>query len=404
MKTILIIGFSLTTHYNRKNYRDLLSNYEKIYFTLPNKYFWKGFSLISLKSIYARLITFFGFYKNNNNSPEWISFKFLKKKFSFAKINLLQPKFKHEFRSLKESFILCKNISSLINKDRFIITIKGIDCAGYIIDSFQRYSPNFRIYKMRSPLVFVGTWLYVYNIITYLNWLEKFAKKNQIRVIEDAAHAFGSHFKKKLIGSFGDITCFSFDGIKNITCGEGGAIVSNDKLILSKASDIRTLGIIGDSARRTEKKRSWSFDIEEQGYRYHMSDINAAIGVVQLKRFSSFQRKRMLLAKNYDQIFKNSDFISTFKRNYDELTPHIYAVKLLVPNSREALQSYLLAKGIQTGYHYFPNHQLTYFQKKGETLPVVENIFPNLLTLPSHVGVSKADVKLVYKAINSFYT
>lgn len=181
MKTILIIGFSLTTHYNRKNYRDLLSNYEKIYFTLPNKYFWKGFSLISLKSIYARLITFFGFYKNNNNnSPEWISFKFLKKKFSFAKINLLQPKLKHEFRSLKESFILCKNISSLINKDRFIITIKGIDCAGYIIDSFQRYSPNFRIYKMRSPLVFVGTWLYVYNIITYLNWLEKFAKKNQI--------------------------------------------------------------------------------------------------------------------------------------------------------------------------------------------------------------------------------
>ena len=180
MKTILIIGFSLTTHYNRKNYRDLLSNYEKIYFTLPNKYFWKGFSLISLKSIYARLITFFGFYKNNNNSPEWISFKFLKKKFSFAKINLLQPKLKHEFRSLKESFILCKNISSLINKDRFIVTIKGIDCAGYIIDSFQRYSPNFRIYKMRSPLVFVGTWLYVYNIITYLNWLEKFAKKNQI--------------------------------------------------------------------------------------------------------------------------------------------------------------------------------------------------------------------------------
>ncbi len=237
-----------------------------------------------------------------------------------------------------------------------------------------------------------------------VNKINSFAKKNQIRVIEDAAHAFGSTYANKKVGSFGDIACFSFDGIKNITCGEGGAIVSNDELVLSKASDIRTLGIIGDSARRTEKKRSWSFDIEEQGYRYHMSDINAAIGVVQLKRFSVFQRKRKLLAKNYDKIFQNSDFISTFKRNYDEITPHIYAVKLLVPDSRDKLQNFLLAHGIQTGYHYFPNHLLTYFQKKGQVLPVVENIFPNLLTLPSHVGVSKADVKLIFNAINSFYT
>jgi hypothetical protein len=181
MKTILIIGFSLTAHYNRKGYRDLLSNYDKIYFTLPNKYFWKGFSLINLPEIYIKLITFFGFYKNNNSSNvEWINFKFLKKKNSFARLNLLQPNLKHEFQVLKESFIFCKNISSLINKDCFKIQIKGIDCAGYIIDSLQRYAPNFRVYKMRSPLVFVSTWLYVYNIITYLNWLEKFAKKNKI--------------------------------------------------------------------------------------------------------------------------------------------------------------------------------------------------------------------------------
>jgi len=236
-----------------------------------------------------------------------------------------------------------------------------------------------------------------------INKINSFAKKYKIRVVEDAAHAMGSFYKNKLVGSFGDIACFSFDGIKNITCGEGGAIVSNDAAVLARASDIRTLGIIGDSARRTEKKRSWTFDIEEQGYRYHMSDINAAIGVIQLKRFPSFQIKRRLLAKNYDEIFKNSPFISTFKRNYDEVTPHIYAVKLVESNSREELQNYLLANGIQTGYHYFPNHLLTFFQKKGEVLPVVEGIFPDLLTLPSHVGVSKKDVKLIHEAINSFF-
>ena len=234
--------------------------------------------------------------------------------------------------------------------------------------------------------------------------INSFAKKHKIRVVEDAAHAMGSSYKNRLVGSFGDIACFSFDGIKNITCGEGGAIVSNDAEVLTRASDIRTLGIIGDSARRTEGKRSWSFDIAEQGYRYHMSDINAAIGVIQLKRFPSFQTKRRLLAKHYDDIFNNSPFISTFKSDYDEVTPHIYAVKLVVPHSREELQRFLLAQGIQTGYHYFPNHRLTFFQKKGEVLPVIDSIFPNLLTLPSHVGVSKKDVKLIHKAINCFYS
>ena len=234
--------------------------------------------------------------------------------------------------------------------------------------------------------------------------INSFARKNRIRVVEDAAHAFGSTYNNKLIGSFGDIACFSFDGIKNITCGEGGAIVTNDSQIIIKASDIRTLGIIGDSKRRTAKQRSWSFDIVEQGYRYHMSDINAAIGVIQLKRFSSFQKKRKLLAKNYDANFANSAFIKVFKRNYDEITPHIYAVRLAKPESREELQKYLLSNGIQTGYHYFPNHLLTFFKKKGEELPEIENIFPSLLTLPTHTGVTKKNSIYIAKTINSFYS
>ena len=231
-----------------------------------------------------------------------------------------------------------------------------------------------------------------------------FARKNKIRVVEDAAHAFGSTSNKKLIGSFGDITCFSFDTIKNITCGEGGAIVSNDREIVRKASDIRTLGIVGDTKRRTAMKRSWHFDILEQGYRYHMSDINAAIGIVQLKRFPSFQRKRKLLAKSYDEIFANSSFIKVFQRNYDEITPHIYVVSLTKHDSREELQKYLLSNGIQSGFHYFPNHLLTFFKRKGETLPEIENIYPTLLTLPLHTGVTKRDILYIAKVIDSFYS
>ena len=237
-----------------------------------------------------------------------------------------------------------------------------------------------------------------------INKIHTFAKKNKIRVVEDAAHAFGSTYNKKLIGSFGDIACFSFDGIKNITCGEGGAIVTNDINIVRKASDIRTLGIVGDTKRRVAKKRSWSFDILEQGYRFHMSDINAAIGIIQLKRFPSFQRKRKLLAKNYDAVFANSSFIKIFQRNYDEITPHIYVVSLAQSESRDELQKYLLSNGIQTGSHYFPNHLLTFFKSKGEVLPRIENIYPTLLTLPTHAGVTKKDISYIAKVIDSFYS
>ena len=111
-------------------------------------------------------------------------------------------------------------------------------------------------------------------------------------------HAFGSFLGKKKIGSFGDISCFSFDGIKNITSAEGGAIVTNDLNILERARDIRTLGIKGDSINRYQKKRTWSFQVEEQGWRYHMSDLNAALGISQLSRFPSLAKKDRNLPKN----------------------------------------------------------------------------------------------------------
>jgi len=236
-----------------------------------------------------------------------------------------------------------------------------------------------------------------------INEIYAFARKKKIRVVEDAAHAFGSMLKNKMIGSFGDIACFSFDGIKNITCGEGGAIVTNDKKIIRRASDIRTLGIVGDSKRRYLKKRTWSFDILEQGYRYHMSDINAAIGIVQLKRFPSFQKKRKELAKTYDRLLSDSPFVNLFHRNYDEITPHIYVVSLKEPDSRSDLQEYLLSHCIQTGVHYYPNHLHTFFKRKGELLPKTDKIYPTILSLPLHTNLTKKNIAFIAQSFKSFY-
>ena len=159
-----------------------------------------------------------------------------------------------------------------------------------------------------------------------LNKLYEFAESNDLRVIEDAAHAFGSVYKSKRIGSFGDIACFSFDGIKNITSGEGGCVVSNDKEIINSIRDSRLLGVEKDTDKRYSASRSWIFDVKEQGWRYHMSNIMAAIGIEQFKRFEYLSKKRQKIAKNYDDKLKDIKEITTFSHNYDEVVPHIYVL------------------------------------------------------------------------------
>ena len=125
----------------------------------------------------------------------------------------------------------------------------------------------------------------------------KIAKYYNLRVIEDAAHAFGSLNKNKLIGSFGDIACFSFDGIKNITSGEGGCIVSNDKKIIKLSKEIRFLSIEKETENRYLKKKQYFFDVKRQGWRYHMSDIMAAIGIEQFNKIDRFSKRRKQIAK-----------------------------------------------------------------------------------------------------------
>src|SRR3990172_6604946 len=117
-------------------------------------------------------------------------------------------------------------------------------------------------------------------------------KEKNIVIIEDAAHAFGSLYKDRKIGSFGDVTCFSFDPIKNITCGEGGAVVLGNDEIAEEIRRKRILGIDKDTWHRYKNERSWFYEVTTQGYRYHMSNINAAIGVAQFKKLDLFIEKK----------------------------------------------------------------------------------------------------------------
>jgi dTDP-4-amino-4,6-dideoxygalactose transaminase len=247
--------------------------------------------------------------------------------------------------------------------------------------------------KAIIPVYFVGA-------TNCLDSVSEFGKSNNLRVVADAAHAFGSRHKGKLVGSFGDISCFSFDGIKNITSGEGGCIVTDDQDALNRIRDARLLGVVGDSEKRKNRERSWDFDVEEQGWRFHMSDIFAAIGMVQLTKLEFNAKKRQVLFDRYVINFKDHPQISLFDWNTSNgMVPHIFVLRMPGLINRDELRIKLEKLGIPTGVHYKPNHLLSFYREKYK-LPVTESVYPEILTLPLHTRLSLSDVDRICEIFN----
>jgi len=228
-----------------------------------------------------------------------------------------------------------------------------------------------------------------------LDEVYKLATQHGLRVIEDAAHAFGTIYKNKRIGGFGDISCFSFDGIKNITSGEGGCIVTQDLSVLKRVQDARLLGVERDTEKRYSGGRSWDFDVTHQGWRYHMSNIMAAIGIQQLKRFSELAERRQIIARQYVSELSTCKNITLLNRNYDEVVPHIFPIILRDGIDRTLVRQCLLKQLIETGIHYQPSSFTSFFNTNRATLPVTENIYNRLLTLPLHPDLEIEDVRRV---------
>ena len=233
-----------------------------------------------------------------------------------------------------------------------------------------------------------------------LDGVYAFAEKHGLRVIEDAAHAFGCLYKGRKIGSFGDVACFSFDGIKNITCGEGGCIVTSDEAVAEAARDGRLLSVEKDTEKRFSGQRSWEFDVERQGWRYHMSNIMAAIGRVQLARLEpEFIPARRALTAIYEQRLVDVDGLALLHTDaQDFVVRHIMPVRVL-GGRKDAVKEFLAARDIPTGVHYKPNHLLSCFGGGAQSLPVTEQLYAELVTLPLHPGLSTEDVESVCDAL-----
>jgi dTDP-4-amino-4,6-dideoxygalactose transaminase len=226
------------------------------------------------------------------------------------------------------------------------------------------------------------------------------ANRRGLRVIEDAAHAFGCQRNGKYVGCTGDIVCFSFDGIKNITAGEGGAVISSDAELVKSIKDARLLGVQRDTEKRYNNRRSWGFDVSIQGYRYHMSNIMAAIGRSQLRKLAMIRETRKQLARRYLDALRGLDEVEFLDLDYEHIVPHIFVVKIK-GGKRDRVMDYLLQNSIECGIHYYPNHWLSKFRTE-YSLPAAEQAYKEVLSLPLHLDLSEEQQAQIISALWEF--
>jgi perosamine synthetase len=241
-----------------------------------------------------------------------------------------------------------------------------------------------------------------------MNAIMEIAKEHNLIVIEDAAHACGAEYKKRKIGSISDITCFSFHAVKNLTTGEGGMITTNSANIADILRRLRWLGISKGTWDRyaprqdasLESLPKWYYKVAELGYKYHMSDIQAAIGIVQLKKLDKLNQKRREIAKYYsDQLSKLSWIETPVEKEYAKCVYHLYVIKA---ENRDGLIPYLTKNGIAASVHYMPIHLHPLYRKYKTSVPVTMKVWKKLVTLPMFPDLSNSDTENIIKTIRGF--
>ncbi len=244
--------------------------------------------------------------------------------------------------------------------------------------------------------------------------LKQIAKQNNLILIEDAAHAAGGRYKGKLLGSFGDLACFSFQAVKNIAVGDGGMLVTNNDEWANRAKILRWCGINSDTSQRTDRDQySWEYAITDVGYKFQMPDLMAAIGRAQLKRLNELNKKRRLITQRYNEAFSGTDWIETpIMKSYADSSNHNYCIKARILEGgkripvRDKLLVHLKNAGISSTVHYKPLYLHEVYKKQNikANCPVAERIWKEILLLPIFPDMTEDEINHVIKTVKSFST
>jgi perosamine synthetase len=220
-------------------------------------------------------------------------------------------------------------------------------------------------------------------------------------VVADAAHAFGARWGGRRLGSHGDLTCFSFDAIKHITCGDGGAVATQDGRLAALLRQRRRLGIETEMGAAPAGQVHWQYHVVSHGFRYHLSDLHAAIGLAQLPKFPAFCRRRAEIVARYDAAFRDCEGLALLPHDLTDACPWAYVLKVL-GGRRDAFRAHLQDRGVNTLVQFIPNHLQPAFAPWRASLPVTEQLFGEIVSLPLFVELTDAEVAAVIEAVQSF--
>jgi len=279
-----------------------------------------------------------------------------------------------------------------INKDTFLLDLDKLE--------EKLHSAPKGTYKGIIPVDFAG-------YPTDMERLNKIAQEHDLKIIEDACHAPGAYFtdsSKKEHNSgnckYSDLAIFSFHPVKHIACGEGGMVTTNDEALYKRLLNLRSHGIQMDKSQLKDNHGIWYYEMQELGYNYRITNIQAALGISQLKRAEVGLKRRNNIARKYDEAFAGVDNIQRPSR--EKSIFHAFHLYVIQTPKRNILIEELRKYNIFTQVHYIPVHLQPFYQDKGwkkGDLPVVEKYYSQCLSLPMFPTLTEEEQDFVIEKI-----
>lgn len=234
--------------------------------------------------------------------------------------------------------------------------------------------------------------------------IHSIAREHGLIVIEDGAHALGSVYKGKRVGSLSDMTTFSFHPVKPITTGEGGMIVTDNEDFYKKMILFRSHGITRDDSMMTRNDGPWFYQQFDLGYNYRITDIQCALGCSQMKKLDRFLARRKEIVARYNEAFAECDSIITpYQLSDTESGWHLYIVQVKNCDRRQVFET-MREKGIGVNVHYIPVYMHPYYQEHGyENVHCVnaEEIYSHIISLPLYPGLTSEQQNYVIDTLKS---
>ena len=307
------------------------------------------------------------------------------------------------------SFVASSNCALLCGAKVDLVDINLLD---YNID-ISKLKKKLEIAKRKNKLPKIVMPVHFAGRPCNMKEIYKLSLKYKFKIIEDASHALGSKIYGKPIGNckYSSMCVFSFHPVKNITTAEGGMITTNNKNLFNAANMLRTHGINKDKRLfRNKKAPPWFFEQILLGLNYRMNDLEAALGISQVKKLSSFLFKRNRISKTYNLKLKNTGLIlpKIDKKIFNAF--HLYPIRLPAGNEKQkrlSLYKFLKKKGINTNVHYIPIYQHPYYKKIGfkvKNFPNCEKYYNSTLSLPVYPDLNKKQLNKIVKLIRNFMT